>query len=77
MATKWQRQGYAAEAARAVVNYAFGALNLGRIVATTQFDNVASMGVMRRLGIPIEKNPFSDPPWFQVVGTLEYRPALV
>lgn len=77
MAPKWQRQGYASEAARAVVNYAFGTLNLGRIFATTEYDNVASMGVMRRLGMRIDKNPYSDPPWFQVVGTLEYQPALV
>jgi len=26
------------------------------------------MGVMRKLGMQIERNPFSDPPWMQVVG---------
>jgi RimJ/RimL family protein N-acetyltransferase len=66
-----QRQGYAFEAVRAMIDYAFTTLNLKRVVATTTFDNLASIGVMRRLGMRIERNPFSDPPWFQVVGMLE------
>ena len=64
-------QGYATEAAAALVDYAFGQLRLGRIVATTTSDNVGSMGVMRRLGMRIERNPLPDPPWLQVVGILE------
>jgi len=67
----FQRQGYATEAARALIDYAFGQLNLKRVVATTTYDNVASMGVMRKLGMRIEKNPLDDPEWFQVVGMLE------
>jgi RimJ/RimL family protein N-acetyltransferase len=67
----FQRQGYATEATRALIDFAFGQLNLKRIVATTMYDNVASMGVMRKLGMRIERNPFADPPWFQVVGILE------
>ena len=35
------------------------------------FDKAASMGVMRKLGMRIEKNPLSKPAWFQVVGILE------
>jgi RimJ/RimL family protein N-acetyltransferase len=66
-----QRQGYATEAARAMIDHAFNALKLKRIVATTTYDNAASMGVMRKLGMRIERNPHSDPPWFQVVGMLE------
>lgn len=65
-----QRQGYASEAARALVEYAFSELRLKRVVATTAYDNVASMGVMRKLGMTIEKNPGSEPPWLQVVGVL-------
>ena len=42
-----------------------------RIVATTEYDNRASMGVMRKLGMRLERNPFPDPPWFQVVGFLD------
>ncbi|MDP9313700.1 MAG: GNAT family N-acetyltransferase [Chloroflexota bacterium] len=70
-----QRRRYAAEAAQALVDYAFGELRLRRIVATTSYDNVGSMGVMRRLGMRIERNPYPDPPWLQVVGILDH-PAL-
>jgi ribosomal-protein-alanine N-acetyltransferase len=69
----FQRRGYATEATRALIDFAFGQLNLKRIVATTMYDNAASMGVMRKLGMRIERNPFADPPWFQVVGVLENR----
>jgi RimJ/RimL family protein N-acetyltransferase len=72
VAPAFQRQGYASEAARAMIDYAFQHLNLRRIVATTTRDNLASQGVMRRLGMRLETNPFPDPPWFQVVGVLDY-----
>ena len=68
-----QRQGYAAEAAQALVDYAFQQLNLKRIVAETDYDNVASMGVMRKLGMRIETNPSPEPPWLQVVGVIENK----
>ena len=68
-----QRQGYATEAARALIEYAFTQLNLGRIVATTTYDNAASMAVMRKVGMQIERNPFPEPSWFQVVGFLENK----
>jgi RimJ/RimL family protein N-acetyltransferase len=71
----YRRQGYATEATQALINYAFTQLHLKRIVATTTSENVASMGVMRKVGMHIEKNPYPDPPWFQVVGILENRPA--
>lgn len=67
-----QRQGYATEAARAMVDYAFGTLYLRRLVATTDHHNLASQAVMRRLGMRLLTNPFPDPPWFQVVGVLDY-----
>jgi len=68
---EFQSRGFATEAARALVNYALETLTLGRIVATTQFDNQASIAVMRRLGMRIESNPYSQPPWFQIVGVLD------
>jgi [ribosomal protein S5]-alanine N-acetyltransferase len=70
-----QRQGYATEATKALIAYAFTQLSLKRIVATTTYGNVASIGVMRNMGMRIEKNPSPDPPWFQVIGLLENRPA--
>lgn len=67
-----QRRGYATEAARALVDYAFDQLRLHRMVATTRHDNVASIGVMRKLGMRIERNPSADPPWLQVVGVISH-----
>jgi RimJ/RimL family protein N-acetyltransferase len=62
--------GYATEAARAMVSYAFDELELARIVATTEHDNVRSIAVMKRLGMTIERNPSAEPNWFQTVGVL-------
>ena len=66
-----QRHGYATEAAKAVIDFAFQQLRVKRLIATTEYDNVASMGVMRKLGMTIAQNPFPDPPWLQVVGILQ------
>jgi RimJ/RimL family protein N-acetyltransferase len=66
---QWGR-GYASEAARALVSYGFEELELARIVATTEHDNLRSIAVMRRLGMTIERNPSAEPPWFQTVGVL-------
>lgn len=67
----FQRQGFASEAAQALIDHAFTHLNLSRITAGTEYSNQASMGVMQKLGMNIQKNPYPDPPWFQVVGILE------
>ena len=45
--------GYATEAARALIDYAFNVLNLRRIIATTDHANAASIAVMRRVGMLI------------------------
>lgn len=71
LSTAHQGQGYVTEAVHALVNYAFKELQLGRILATTTYDNQASIAVMRRLGMSIERNLYPDPPWLQVVGILE------
>lgn len=66
-----QRKGYAPEAARAVVDYLFTHEKLGRIIATTGYDNLASQAVMRKLGMTVEHlNPAQLPDLF-VVGVLE------
>jgi RimJ/RimL family protein N-acetyltransferase len=65
-----QNHGYATEAARSLVGYAFDALNLTRVLAWTDYDNSASQAVMRKLGMLLERNPRPDPAWFQVVGVL-------
>jgi ribosomal-protein-alanine N-acetyltransferase len=66
-------QGFATEASKTMIEYGFTALNLKRIVATTEFENARSIGVMQRLGMRIERNPYTEPEWFQVVGILEYE----
>ena len=73
IAADHRRQGYATEAGAALIRYAFDTLNLQRIVATTTYDNTASIGVMRRLGMTIERNPLPEPVFMQVVGVLENR----
>jgi RimJ/RimL family protein N-acetyltransferase len=67
----YQRQGYATEAVRALVAFAFDVLQLRRIVATTTYENVRSIGLMRRLGMRIEQNSSAGLSWLQVVGVLD------
>ncbi len=66
-----QREGIATEAAELLVEYAFSHFHLERLIATTSFDNAASIGVMHKLRMRIERNPFDEPSWLQVVGILE------
>jgi [ribosomal protein S5]-alanine N-acetyltransferase len=73
MSPRHQRHGYTTEAGRVMVDYAFTQLELQRIVATTEYENVASQGVMRKLGMRLERNPRPDPVWLQVVGVLDNR----
>jgi RimJ/RimL family protein N-acetyltransferase len=71
IAPEHQGRGYATEAARGLVEYAFRVLRVLRLVATTEHDNLASQAVMRKLGMRIERNPFPDPQYLQVVGILD------
>lgn len=65
--------GYASEAARAMVDYAFETMGIGRLVAITEHTNGASIAVMRSIGMRIERNPQDEPSWFQTVGVLDAR----
>ncbi len=67
-------KGYATEAARALINFAFRELHLRRIVAMTEHNNTHSVRVMQNVGMQIERNLHPVPGWFQVVGVLEYSP---
>ena len=71
LAPRHRGKGYATEAAAAVIEFGFAEMNLARIVATTTYDNEASIAVMRRLGMTIASNPQPEPAWFQVVGWLD------
>ena len=66
-----QRQGYATEAAQALIEHAFKQWRLARILATTDDSNIASKAVMRKLGMKLTRNPLHRPHWLQVVGVLE------
>lgn len=66
-----QGHAYAAEATQPVIAFLFDVMNARRIVATTEFDNLASQGVMRQLGMTLRRNDSSTPPWCQIVGVLE------
>lgn len=71
-----RRQGYASEAAQALVDFAFAQLRAWRIVATTTYHNEGSIAVMRRLGMAIVQNPYQEPEYLQVVG-VRYNPAVL
>jgi RimJ/RimL family protein N-acetyltransferase len=58
--------------AQAMIDFAFQRLRAKRLIATAEYDNAASLGVMRKLGMRGERNHFSDPPWLQVVSMLEH-----
>ena len=66
-----QGKGYATEAAHSMVDYLFTHKKLGRIIATTGYDNLASQAVMRKLGMTVEHIEPPHPPDLFVVGVLE------
>ena len=51
IAPMYQRRGYGSEAAKAAMDYAFSHLMAHRVIATCQPENVASWGVMERIGM--------------------------
>ena len=67
----YQRQGYASEAAQGLIEYAFKHLRLKRILATTEYENIASQAVMQKVGMKLTRNPLPTPPCLQVVGVIE------
>jgi [ribosomal protein S5]-alanine N-acetyltransferase len=71
VASAHQRNGYAAEAGAALVDFAFTQWHVRRIVATTEDTNVASAGVMRRIGMRVDRNPFPAPFFLGVVGIVD------
>lgn len=53
VSSRCRNQGYATEAARALVAYGFEDLGLARLIAVTEADNAASLRVMAKLGMRI------------------------
>jgi RimJ/RimL family protein N-acetyltransferase len=64
---EYRRQGFATEAASALVGFAFSSLGLHRLQAGTELSNSASWGVMERLGMVKEahlrETTFRDGTW--------------
>ncbi len=56
-------KGYATEAARAALAYAFETLDLAEVAAFTVPGNARSLGVMRRLGMTADPDGDFDHPW--------------
>jgi len=66
-------RGFATEAARLLIDHAFGTMQVARVIATTEDDNAASIAVMKRLGMTVERNGLPGrPAWFQTVGWLDH-----
>lgn len=61
-------KGYAAEASEAVMQYAREALGLTTLLAIVQPDNVASIGLLRKLGFGYERELIQDGERLEVYG---------
>ena len=66
-----QRKGYAPEAALALMTYLFEREKLGRIIATTGYENLPSQKVMKKLGMTVHRLDEPQPPDQFVVGVLD------
>jgi len=69
---KYRGQGYAAEAAKSLIDRVFAGLSARRVVATTDYDNHASRRVMEKLNMTIMRNDNHHPDWCQLVGVLNH-----
>jgi len=70
---KYQNMGIATEAANAMIEYLFTKEKLGRVIATTGYDNIPSQRVMEKLGMKIQHLDEPQPPDQFVVGVLENK----
>jgi ribosomal-protein-alanine N-acetyltransferase len=75
LSNRHRGQGYATEAANALIEYAFGTLQVKRIFADTTRSNIGSINVMKRVGMRIAHHPTRpDEEWPDgpaVVGCIE------
>jgi RimJ/RimL family protein N-acetyltransferase len=68
----WSR-GYATEACRAVLGFAFDELRLPRIVSWTHRENARSLVLMRRLGMDLRADRAAGDDAGLIAGTIENR----
>jgi len=72
----FQKQGYAAEAVRRLLDYLFGELHLHRVTATCDVENTASFRLLERVGMRREAH-FIENIWFKGAWGSEYAYALL
>lgn len=76
LAREYQGHGYASEAVRGVLGYAFETLGLRRVVAVTDCENTASAALLERVGMRREAY-FREHVWFKGRWASEYVYALL
>ncbi|HZU86313.1 MAG TPA: GNAT family protein [Anaerolineaceae bacterium] len=72
----YQKQGYATEAVRGLLDYLFGDLHLHRVTATCDVENVASFRLLERIGMRREAHLVENI-WFKGAWGSEYLYALL
>lgn len=75
-APQHQRQGYATEAVRCLLGYLFGDLNLHRVTATCDAENLPSARLLERVGMRREGH-FVENIWFKGAWGSEYLYAIL
>jgi RimJ/RimL family protein N-acetyltransferase len=76
LARAYQGKGIASEAVSCVLDYAFGTLELHRVIAITDCENVASIALLERLGLRREGH-FIQNVWFKGKWADEYLYAIL
>ena len=69
---QYQQKGFATQAGGAMIDYLFDTMWVQQVVATTDYDNIASQKTMEKLGMSLYRNPADTPHWCQVVGRLKH-----
>lgn len=72
----FQKKGYATEAVKCLLNYLFGDLNLHRVTAICDAENVASARLLERVGMRREGH-YIDNIWFKDAWGSEYSYAIL
>jgi RimJ/RimL family protein N-acetyltransferase len=71
LASSARGQGYATEAVQVCLTYAFGELQINRVFAITDRDNLRSAGLMRRVGMRTARHPDPETVYPGLVGVIE------
>lgn len=72
ISAEFRGRGYASEAVKALIEYAFQVIKVRRIWAETWHENTASIKLMEKVGMKIGRNPDPDV-WPGVWGVVENR----